>query len=248
MAECRIELKGVSYHRVGFSLDPIDFRFEEGTITGIAGKNGSGKSTLLRLIHGDIKAASGIVLLDGKELSNYGIRETSRKMSYLSQEIYEPFSFTVRNIMEVAGYSRGQDPESCLSSLDALGISWLIDKEFTKLSGGERRLVTIAASIYQDSEVMLMDEPTTFLDIDNQALIHDVLRKQKELGKTIILVMHELNAINSICDNVIMLRHGSVIASGPTDAVMNSDNLEKAYNLPFNEVEMDSGKLFIHRL
>lgn len=247
MEEWKLEVKGLSYTNRRFSLESVDFKIKPGTATGILGKNGSGKSTLLNLIHGDLKTSSGEVLVDGKNIDSYSTYELSRKISFLFQEMYEPFSFTVRDIMNVSGYSREESVSSYMNTLAELGIAGLADIQFTNLSGGERRLVTIAASVYQDSEIMLLDEPTTFLDIDNQLTVQRLLESLKERGKTIVMVMHDVNAIHSLCDDVLMLRSGKVVSSGPVDQVLNEENLKNTFDVPFSEISLDTEKLFVSR-
>lgn len=246
MEEWKVEVKELGYSNRRFKLETVNHGIRTGTITGIIGKNGSGKSTLLKLIHGDMKPDSGEVLLDGKPVAKYSPWELSRKVSFLYQEMYEPFNFTVRDVINVSGYSREESVSSYMTALEELGIAGLSDVQFTSLSGGERRLATIAASIYQDAEVMLFDEPTTYLDIDNQVAVHDILRSLKERGKTIIIVMHDINAIQSLCDDVIMLRSGGVVAAGPVKDVLNEENLKNTFDISFQEVSYNSDKMFLH--
>lgn len=247
MEQWKIEISGLRYSSRRFDLHPLSFKAKPGTITGIIGKNGSGKSTLLRLIHGDVKGGSGKILLDGRMVESYRPFELSRKISILYQEIYEPFSFTVRDIMNVAGYSREANVISYMSILEELGIADLADVQFTNLSGGERRLVTIAATIYQDSEIMLLDEPTTYLDIDNQLIVIDMLRSLKEKDKTIVVVMHDVNAVQALCDELIMLKSGQTVASGATEAVMNEENLKRTFDVQFTEISLGPDRIFLHR-
>lgn len=247
MEEWKVEVRDLEYSSRRFRLSPVNFRIRPGTITGIVGKNGSGKTTLLRLMHGDMKPESGDVFIDERSVGSYKPLELSRKVSFLYQEMYEPFSFTVRDIMNVAGYSRDESVSSYMSALEELGISSLADVSFSSLSGGERRLTTIAAAIYQDSEIMLLDEPTSYLDIDNQIAVHGLMNALKEKGKTLVVVMHDLNAVESLCDDIIMLRGGEVVASGPVDSVLNEGNLSRTFDVPFSEVHLDSDRMFVYR-
>lgn len=248
MEEWKIEIKNLEFSSRRFKLEPVNFRIRPGTITGIVGKNGSGKTTLLRLLHGDMRPASGEVFMDGKPVSSYRPIELSRKVSILYQEMYEPFSFSVRDIMNVAGYSREESVSSYMNALEELGVANLADVAFTSLSGGERRLATIAASIYQDAEIMLLDEPTSYLDIDNQITVHEILNSLRDQGKTMVVVMHDLNAIEAVCDDVIMLRNGENIASGPVESVLNEENLSRTFDVPFSEVSIDSDRMFLYKI
>jgi iron complex transport system ATP-binding protein len=94
---------------------------------------------------------------------------------------------------------------------------------------------------------MLLDEPTSYLDIDNQITVHGILDSLRERGKTLVVVMHDLNAIEAVCDDVIMLRNGEVVASGPVVEVLNESNLSRTFDVPFSEVSVDSDRMFVYR-
>lgn len=245
MENWKIELANVNYVNNGFSIKEMNLKVKAGTITGVIGKNGSGKSTLLRLIHGDIKPQHGRILIDGDPVVTLNGVALARKISLLYQEMHDPLNFTVGDVLSVSAYSREVDDDSHrLLALEELGVGKYLNKNFNALSGGEKRLVTIASSIYQDSEIMLFDEPTAYLDIDNQILVLRILNQLRNRGKTVIVVMHELNAINSICDNVVMLRDGEVVASGKVQVAMTPDNLRNTFNVHFNQLQTVSGNLF----
>ncbi|MCL4340479.1 MAG: ABC transporter ATP-binding protein [Candidatus Thermoplasmatota archaeon] len=240
-----VELNDVKFRLPDFSLGPINFTIENGTISTIMGKNGSGKSTTLKLIHGDTRTNSGSIKVDGVPVSEIPHLKLARKFSFVWQEINDPLSFTVRDVMNVHGYSRGLDERSMHEALSRFGMEDFIDRNFSMLSGGERRLVTIASAIYQDSDILIMDEPTNFLDIDNQILVYRIMRELRDAGKTLILSMHDIDAIHSISDSVLILKSGAQIASGPTEETLSVENLRKAFNVPFYTYETVNGKSFV---
>ncbi len=245
MEGCKVDLIDVQYKSGEFELKDINIRIKPGSVTGIIGKNGSGKSTILKLIHGDIKPVSGQIRVEGKGIKGYDALSFARKMSFLQQEIYNPLNFTVKDVMEVSSYARGESNEElCKQYLENLGVGNLLNHDFNRLSGGQRRLVTIAASLYQNAEILLFDEPTTFLDIDNQHYVHMLIEKLKKEGKTIILVMHELNAINRLCDEIIMLRSGRIVAAGQVGKAMTAGNLSRTFDVAFSEIQSPDGNIF----
>ncbi len=241
----KVELQGVRYSHPDFSLGPIDMDVEPGKIYVIMGKNGSGKSTTLRLIHGDLRPSEGSVLIDGIEASKLSFIQLAKKIAFVWQEIYNPLSFTVRDVMNVSGYSRDESEEDILKSLSILGMERFIDRDFSMLSGGEKRLVTIAAALYQDSEIIIMDEPTNFLDIDNQILVYNLIRNMRNMGKTLILTLHDIDAVHNISDYVLILKDGMEVAKGPTAETLTVRNLRRAFNVPFYTYDTINGKSFV---
>lgn len=242
-----IEVRDVLLRNGAFTLSCENITFHEGKVTGIIGRNGSGKSTLLKLLNGAMKPEKGKVLLGGKDISAMSARDLSRRMSFVEQEIFDPFAFTVRDVLSVSGYSRDINAEAMAESLRQCEVEHLMHRRFSELSGGERRLVTLACAIYQDSDIMLLDEPTTFLDVDKELLIHRVLQRLKERGKTVIVVMHNLSAINELADDVVLMGRGNVIDQGTTESVMTEENLMRTFGVEFEVYETSSGKTFVGR-
>lgn len=232
-----LEARKLSYSRGPFSLRDISLSVASNTILGIGGPNGSGKSTLLKLLYGFYRPTGGEILVDGSPISGMNPSTVSRKMAVVSQEISEPFNFTAGEVVELSGYSRSDDAVTVLDSMESCGISHLRYRPFSELSGGEKRLVMIAASIYQDSEVILMDEPTAFLDVDKEMKVVNIIRKLKEKGKTLVLVLHDINLLYRISDTVSLLKQGEVVCSGPVKEVLTVENLQRAYSVKFRVLE-----------
>ncbi|WP_393970733.1 ABC transporter ATP-binding protein [Oxyplasma meridianum] len=239
-----IEFIATTYSAGRFKLGPINTEIPEKKITAIMGKNGSGKSTTIRLMHGDIKPLEGRITLDGRDVWKIKPVDLARQMSLVTQEINDPLSFTVKDVMMVSGYARDHDEASMLQALEIFGLTPYLYRDFNFLSGGERRLVTIAASIYQDSDIIIMDEPTNFLDVDNQMLVYQVLRQLRKKGKTIVLAMHDISAVSAISDFVIMLKKGELVDQGPTSSTLTVENLRKVFNVPFKTYETPWGVNF----
>lgn len=239
-----IELRNVNFSNSSFELKNVSLSIKEGRINGIGGPNGSGKTTLLKLMYNFLKPNKGEILIDGKDIQRYSRKELSRKISVVHQETYDPFNFTVQDVVSLAGYSKGEDGVGVDSALDLCNISSLKHRQFGELSGGERRLVMFAASIYQDSDIMLLDEPTAFLDVDKEILVIQIIKKMVEKGKTIILVMHDINSLYRISDHVILLKNGVVESEGPPETAMTESALERVYGIDFYSYDTIDGKRF----
>ncbi len=240
-----IELSDLKFRNGAFTLRIPELQIKSGKITGIIGKNGSGKSTMLKLITGALRPGEGEIRIDTKNVRDYSFRELARKVSFVQQEIVDPLVFTVREVMDVSGYSRENNQVEMIDALRSLGIESLVSRRFSELSGGERRLVSVAASIYQNSEIMLLDEPTTFLDVDKQMVVHQALQGLKEQGKTVIVVLHDINTINKISDESILMKAGEVMESGETNSVMTPETLKRCFDVDFNIYDTPEGKTFV---
>lgn len=235
-----LELEQLGFSRGTFSLKDISISVPDGSILGIGGQNGSGKSTLLKLMYGFYKAEEGSIRIDDTPLSSLSPREISRKIAVVNQEISEPFNFTALEVVTLSGYSRENDTITPIEAMEKCGISHLSNRIFSELSGGEKRLVIIAAAVYQDARMILMDEPTAFLDVDKEQTVKKIIRNLMESGRTLVLVLHDINLLNSLCSHVVLLREGRIVASGPKDDVLSLENLEKAYSVKFRVLE-DAG-------
>lgn len=232
-----LELSDICFSRGDFSLSGISLKIEKESILGIGGQNGSGKSTLLKLIYGFFRKSRGEILIDGKNIDTLSVREISRKIAVVNQEISEPFNFTAREVVELSGYSRENAEGTALGAMETCGISHLAQRQFSELSGGEKRLVIIAAAVFQDAELILMDEPTAFLDVDKEMKVIEIIRKLKNDGKTLVLVLHDINLLHRLCDTVTLLKDGRIISSGQKEQVLTVDNLQKAYSVKFRILE-----------
>ena len=188
-----LEVDQIVVRRGSMEIGPISFEVRNGEILSICGKNGSGKTSSLYGITGMVKKQGGRVIIDGISSEKMKPREMAKKMTLVQQEIPIPMSFTVRDIMEISAYSRIPDGTDLFNALDICGISELSGRDFATLSGGEKRMVNIAASIYQDSDYMLFDEPTSFLDIDRIHMLTRIIKTLKNAGKSLVCVIHDVN-------------------------------------------------------
>lgn len=201
----------------------------EGEITALVGPNGSGKSTLLRALSGQLAPESGAVVFDGKDVQAHGSKELARKLGLLSQENESPESITVEDLVYHGRYPhRGAfegrtaaDHEAVRRAIRLADIDHLRETAVGNLSGGQKQLVWIAMVLAQDTDVLLLDEPTTFLDLRHQLRVMDVIQTlNEERDVTVGVVLHDIAQAARFADYVIALKDGDVYDWGPpTDVV-----------------------------
>ena len=242
----KLEVKNVSFSHPGgtFSLKDVSFTVEKGTIFGIGGENGSGKSSLLKVLFKHYQHNSGSVLIDGKDISKLRQREIARIIAYVPQETPIPMNMKVRDILEIASYSVGTESGSIDYAEALCGITEYEDRDFGSLSGGEKRIVMFAAAVVQNSDIILMDEPTTFLDVEKRMRALSIIHKLKENGKTLIGVFHEIDILNEHCDSIILLKNGKCVTYGNPKEILNEDVLSKVFNVSFIRYETPFGIRF----
>ncbi|MDQ0736823.1 ABC transporter ATP-binding protein [Arthrobacter agilis] len=231
---------GVSYgsRRV---IGSVSFDLLPGTVTALIGPNGSGKSTLLRTIARLHAPDAGTVMLDdGADLLALSPREFARTITLLAQSRPVPGGLTVR---EVVGFGRhphrsrwtGQDPQGTAAvekALDLTRTAGLADRPVAALSGGQVQRVWLASCLAQDTGVLLLDEPTTYLDLRYQVEILDVIRDlATDHGVTVGVVLHDLDQAAAIADQVVLLEDGAIMARGTPVEVLTSENLSRAYGV-----------------
>ncbi len=239
-----LEIKDISFKRGNLSIGPINFSLNPGEIVTICGKNGSGKTSTLLALNKEIKPDSGKIIINDRNLKNLKAYEISRRMGYVQQEIPEPLGLNVRDIMEINGFTRKYDYQDLYGSMKMCGVEKFINRDYSTLSGGEKRMVMISAVIYQNPEYMLLDEPSSFLDIDKINILVNILQNLRNAGKGILLVLHDINLAYNISDSIILMKDGKVISSGPRDIAINIKNLGMAYDAKFDKYMSPEGLRF----
>lgn len=221
-------------------LKDLGITIEKGEIVTLIGPNGSGKSTLLKAISRLLDCMSGTVLLDGKDIHKINTREVARRMAVLPQTQHMPPDFTVE---ELVAHGRiphhrwfeiknDNDQEIIKWAINAAKLEHLADRPVVTLSGGERQRAWIALALAQKPEVLLMDEPTTFLDICHQLEVMELVKSlNKDMGITVIMVLHDLNQAASHSHRIFVLNKGSIVASGNPKDVINKELLKDVYNI-----------------
>lgn len=220
-------------------VDGVDLELPEGSFTVILGPNASGKSTVLRALARVLRPERGQVLLDGRELRDYGARELARRMGLLPQDAVAPEGMRVADLV-----SRGRHPhrtalqhwtraddDATREALAATGTAELSERYVDQLSGGQRQRVWIALLLAQRAPVMLLDEPTTFLDIAHQFELLDLLRALHRDGKTVVAVLHDLNQAARYADRLVLMRDGRIAATGSPRELITPERIAEVFGI-----------------
>lgn len=220
-------------------LDHITLEFQKGSINTIIGKNGCGKSSLLKTLTKKVDY-TGRLIFENKELSSYKKKELARRIAYLPQIHSSPEDITVRTLVGYGrypytkfGHSLNDEDEKKIDfALEAAGLTHLQHQETQTLSGGERQRAWIAMCICQDPEVLILDEPTTYLDLSYQVEVLELIKKlNQELGITIIMVLHDLNLSARYSDFLYAIKDHKVYQVGKPEEMINEKNLEELFNI-----------------
>jgi len=219
-------------------IKQVSFSAKEGEFLGIIGPNGSGKTTLLRSITGLLKYWEGEVLYNGRNISKIPLREFAQNVAVLPQILNINFSFTVQQLVLMGRYPylkkfqsiNKKDLDIAKNSMSLTDISHLTERRVGELSGGEWQRVLIAQALTQEPKLLLLDEPTTHLDITHQIETLDLIKKlNKEKNLTIIVVLHDLNMASEYCEKIIMLENGEIYREGTPEEVLTYKNIEEVY-------------------
>ena len=236
-------------------LNNVSAEIRKGSIVGILGPNGSGKTTLLRLLSGTRRPTQGHVLLEGTPLDRLSRRQIAQRIAVVAQETQLAFEYTVLEMVLMGRHPHlglfalegPDDVALARESLRATGTEQLETRRFSTLSGGEKQRVVIAAALAQSSDLLLLDEPTASLDLAYQLEVASLLSTlNRERGVTIAISTHDLNLAASICDQLVLLRQGQVLAAGATSDVLTTDNVEKLYDVRADvHIHHPSGHLIV---
>ncbi|ASN86720.1 iron-dicitrate ABC transporter ATP-binding subunit [Pectobacterium versatile] len=220
-------------------LDGLSLSLPAGKITALLGPNGCGKSTLLKCFAKLLIPESGAIQLNGKSLSTFSARQLSRHLALLPQQHLTPEGITVRDMvaygrspwLSLWGRLSPDDRQRVQLAMEKTHIVNLADKRLTDLSGGQRQRAFLAMLLAQDTPVVLLDEPTTYLDINHQVELMKLLRELNQAGKTVVTVLHDLNQASRYCDHLVMLADGRVMAQGSPHEVMKPALLQQVFSI-----------------
>ncbi|MFZ0640350.1 MAG: ABC transporter ATP-binding protein [Candidatus Acidiferrales bacterium] len=234
-----------------FTLGPITFSARQREIVGILGPNASGKSTLLRVVAGEVKALSGRVELDGKPPGDLPLRERAQRIAMVHQESNLLFPLRVWQYVLQGRYPYGrrlrfENEADCLMAENALaqvGAQALTERRMDELSGGERQRVVLARALAQQPQLLLLDEPTRYLDIGGKVELMRRLRRLSEENRyTALVVTHELNLAAEFFDAIVLLQGGKCVAAGKPEDVYRRDLLEEVFKTPLEVEKSASGR------
>ena len=234
-------------------FDGLDFRLETGRVTMLLGPNGCGKSTLLRALARTLAPEAGQVLLDGRDIHRSRTREVARRMGILPQGPTAPEGLTVRELVALGRFPyqhllrqwSPDDEHAVHEAMATADVARFADRAIDDLSGGQRQRCWIAMVLAQDTDLILLDEPTTFLDLKVQVdLLELLVRLAHDRGRTLLIGLHDLNLAAAHADVLVMMRAGRIESSGTPEAVFTADNIRRVFDLEASVIrEPAAGRL-----
>ncbi|MEM7094660.1 MAG: ABC transporter ATP-binding protein [Actinomycetota bacterium] len=227
-------------------IDELTTTIPTGRVTAIVGANGCGKSTLLRILSRLLRPAKGSVLLDGTDIHQRPTKEVARDLGLLPQAPRAPEGVVVRDLVRRGRYPHqrlfdqwSRDDEAAVASaLERTGMDEYADRAIDELSGGQRQRAWIAMALAQETPVMLLDEPTTYLDIAHQVDVLDLLSDLNQYeGRTVVMVLHDLNQACRYADHLIAIAHGRILAEGTPGDIVTAELIEQVFGLPVEVID-----------
>ncbi|TVP45579.1 MAG: ABC transporter ATP-binding protein [Halomonas sp.] len=221
-------------------LNGVDIHIEEGKLTVLLGPNGSGKSTLLKTLARTLRPSAGHVYLDGQDIHRSNTREVAKRMGILPQGPVAPEGLSVKQLVGMGRFphqglwqrNTKQDADAIREAMAFTNVTTFADRSVDTLSGGQRQRCWIAMVLAQQTDLILLDEPTTFLDLKVQVDLLELLsRLAHEKGRTLLLVLHDLNLAAAYADQLVMMCDGRIVTSGAPSEVFTSTNLKRVFDL-----------------
>ncbi|XVV09754.1 ABC transporter ATP-binding protein [Actinoplanes sp. CA-131856] len=217
----------------------LDFQVAPGRITAIVGPNACGKSTLLRGLGRLLRPSAGTVLLDGADIHRLPTRDVAARIGVLPQQPVAPDGITVGDLVARGRHPHqrwlrqwsDRDEEAITAALAATGVAELADRPVDELSGGQRQRVWIALVLAQETGLLLLDEPTTFLDLAHQLEVLDLLADLNAAGRTVVAVLHDLNMACRYAHEIVAMRAGAVVAQGPPAGIVDASLVQKVFGV-----------------
>lgn len=234
-------------------VDDVSFNIEKGKITSFIGPNGAGKSTVLSIVTRLISGDGGEVLIEGESLDGYESKELAKKIAILKQSNNITLKLTIKELVGFGRfpYSEGnltkEDEKYIDEAIEYMKLTDIQDKYLDELSGGQRQRAYIAMVIAQDTEYILLDEPLNNLDMNHSVQMMKVLRNLcDELGKTIVLVMHDINFASCYSDNIVALKNGKIEKVGTTEEIVQREVLEDIYEMNFDIKNINGNRICVY--
>ncbi|UCF00086.1 MAG: ABC transporter ATP-binding protein [Planctomycetota bacterium] len=250
-----IEVENLSFgYYTETILKDLSFKVKPGTFLAIAGPNGAGKTTLLNLICGLLRPEKGSIKIDGNTAESYSVRELAKKLAIVRQEFVPVFAFTVTEVVSMArtpylgtfGFETLTDKKHVADALEMTDTAQFASRTLASLSGGERQRAFIARAIAQNTPILLLDEPTSFLDLKHQVGIYDLLKRmQREYGKTIVAVTHDINLTIQYADVTLLLGADDSYQHGKATDIFSSQQIEKTFGVKTFQGEVGKQRFFL---
>ena len=251
-----LEFKNISVSKNGTALlENIDLKIETGKLTVIIGPNACGKTTLLQTLNGSSKVSSGRVLLNGEDYLALQPKERAKKLSFLPQVHSVIPSIPVRTLVShgrfpYLGFSRrsgDEDKKIVNDAMSKTGVSEYSGMTVDALSGGVRQRAFIAMQLAQQSDVLVADEPTTYLDLPSKKKIIDIYSELRNEGKTVVLVLHEISTALENADRIIVMQDRKIVSEGTPDEIISSGIIEQVFNVSVKRFSDETGEYLITR-
>ncbi|MEW6180612.1 MAG: ABC transporter ATP-binding protein [Chloroflexota bacterium] len=222
------------------ALQGLNLTVQRGRVTAILGPNGAGKTTLLRLAYGRFQPQSGQIWLEGRPLADYSRQELGRKVALVPQRETNPFSYTLLEYVLLGRAPHlsplempsAADIEIARKALETVGLLPLVERTVQSLSGGEFQLLLVARALAQQADLLLLDEPTSHLDLSNKKRLVACLQNLVVGGTTILFTSHEPEVVAALADHVVLMRGGQVLSSGTLDEMWDDGRLSEVYGIP----------------
>ena len=249
-----IEVKNIS-KKYGSKavVNDVSFQIKRGKITSFIGPNGAGKSTVLGMMSRLLKRDSGEVFIDGKELSQWKTNELAKVLAILKQSNHLSVRLTIRDLVAFGRFPHSQgnltevDQAKIDEALHYMQLEDIQDKFLEELSGGQRQRAFIGMVLAQDTDYILLDEPLNNLDMKHSVQIMKMLRRiTDELGKTVIIVIHDINFASCYSDEIIALQNGEIWVCGTVDEIMQASTLSELYDMDFEVQEINNKKICVY--
>lgn len=233
----KVEKLSFSYNG-NYVLRDVNFTVKKGEFVGILGPNGAGKSTLLKLIDRLIVPQSGNIYIEANLIKNFSRKELAKKIAFVQQDFKTAFNFTVFDIVLMGRYPHQEsyfsydkrDKEIAVKAMEATDCQHLMPREFFSLSGGEKQRVVLASALAQEPDILLLDEPTTALDLRHQIHFYKIIRKlQSENNITILNVTHDINLLIQFCDRFVIIKDGHIVLDGGISDIIRKEVLQEVY-------------------
>ncbi len=244
-----IQLKNLSAgYRDAEILHHVDLQIPDGKVTVLVGPNGSGKSTLLKTLIGLLRPSGGEILLNGVDTSVMSSRELAQQLAYLSQSRQVPDITALKLVLHgrfpYLSYPRRYRAEDLVlarSAMEKMGIAHLAEEPLSSLSGGTRQKVYIAMALCQNTDHILLDEPTTYLDVSHQLQLMEQARSLAEQGKAVLLVLHDLAMALQVADQLAVLDEGRLIACDSPEEIYRSGCLQRVFGIDLEKMDTPHG-------
>ncbi|CAJ50264.1 iron ABC transporter ATP-binding protein [Bordetella avium] len=234
-------------------VDDVSLSLPDGGITAIVGPNGAGKSTLLSMVSRLLPMSSGQVLIDGLDVTRTDSRELARRLAILRQDNHLPLRLTLRDLVAFGRYPHSggrlteEDSAHIERAIGYLDLGHLAERFLDEMSGGQRQRAFVAMVLCQDTRYVLLDEPLNSLDMKHAVAMMRILRRAAdELGKTVVIVLHDLNFASAYADHIVAMRQGRVAYQGPPSAIIRSEVLSELYALPIAVHELDGQRICVY--